>query len=57
MSEPEKIELTIRIRAERTWKDGQPHYDADTAQVLDTMDKLGMAWELRQVEPVVPKTW
>jgi hypothetical protein len=57
MTEPEKVELTIRIRAERTFKDGHPHYDADTAHVLDTMDKRGMDWELRHVEPVVPKTW
>jgi len=57
MTEPEKVELTIRIRAERTMKEGQPQFDADTAHVLEMLDKRGMAWELQQIQPVVPKTW
>jgi len=58
MPDTEFIEMNIRIRGERLISNGQPReYEAQTQQVIDALDEIGIPWELRSVRTISEKDW
>lgn len=55
----EKVTLTIRASGARYLDDKGElfHWDPDTENLIETLDKLHKPWELKEVEPVVKIEW